>query len=125
MRTVIDRSIRGSIHGQTTAEYAVVLGVVIAAIVGMQIYVKRGMNARLKDASDSSMSAMWANLGKTGTPAPNDQQYEPYYTSSDYNATQSAAHKEKVSTGGVVTRSDISETTTRTGSQSVSAADQP
>ncbi|MBI3319020.1 MAG: hypothetical protein HYZ89_00305 [Candidatus Omnitrophica bacterium] len=121
MRAVIDRAMQRNAHGQSTAEYAVMLGVVVAAIVGMQIYVKRGMNARLKDASDSAIAAMWAHL-KGGTPTLNDQQYEPYYTSSNYTVDQTADHQEQVATGGVATKSNISETTTRTGSQSVKVA---
>lgn len=122
MRAVMRRLMLRGALGQSTAEYAILLGVVVAAIVGMQIYVKRGMNARLKDGSDSAMAAMWANLGKTGTPTPDDRQYEPYYTSSDYDVTQSADHQENVATGGIVTKSGIVETTTRTGSQSVEVA---
>ncbi len=38
--------------GQSTAEYAIVIGLVIAAAVGMQIYVKRGEEGRLKQTAD-------------------------------------------------------------------------
>ena len=125
MRAVVDGSMRRPVLGQTTAEYAVVLGVVVAAIIGMQIYVKRGMNARLKDASDSAVSAMWDKLQIAGKPGIDDQQYEPYYTSSDYNSIQSADHQENVATGGVVTRSGINEKTTRTGHQDTDGAVPP
>lgn len=37
---------------QSTAEYAVLLSLVIAVAVGMQTYIKRGMNAKMKNASD-------------------------------------------------------------------------
>ena len=39
-------------QGQSTAEYAIVIAVVLGAIVGMQTYVKRAINARIADASD-------------------------------------------------------------------------
>lgn len=38
--------------GQSIAEYAVVIGLVIAAVVAMQIYVKRGLQAKIRDGSD-------------------------------------------------------------------------
>ena len=38
--------------GQSTAEYAIVLGVVITALVGMQLYIKRGLNAKVKNVTD-------------------------------------------------------------------------
>ncbi len=105
--------------GQSTAEYAIVFAVVLAALVGMQIYVKRGINARLKDASDSSMDSLWTKLGKTGTPAAPDTQYEPYYASSDYDIHQKASHRDKMEEGGVVKKEDVDETTTRSGSQTI------
>ena len=37
---------------QSTAEYAVVLSLVIAAAIGMQVYVKRGVQARIKTTAD-------------------------------------------------------------------------
>lgn len=52
---------------QSLAEYALIISVVLAAIIGMQVYVKRGLQARLKTFVD----------GATGT-----RQYEPYYTDS-------------------------------------------
>ena len=107
-------------RGQSTAEYAVVIGVVIAALVGMQIYVRRAMNAKLKDASDSVSATVGNQLGIEVTTA-EQVQYEPYYASSDYTTTQdSAPHHEKQATGGIFTKEGVSEQTTRTGSQSTS-----
>ena len=107
-------------RGQTTAEYAVLIGVVVAALVGMQIYVRRAMNAKLKDASDSVSTTVGNQLGIPVTTA-EQVQYEPYYASSDYTTTQdSAPHHEKQATGGIFTKEGVSEQTTRTGSQSTS-----
>ena len=39
--------------GQTTVEVAVLIAVVIAALITMQIYLKRGMQGRLRSAADS------------------------------------------------------------------------
>lgn len=39
-------------RGQSTVEYAVVIAVIIAALLAMQIYMKRGTMGKLRDASD-------------------------------------------------------------------------
>lgn len=65
--------------GQSIMEYAVLISLVIAAITGMQLYVKRGLQQRIKDASDNlpgyvqTKSAITSNIFGTNT------QYEPYY----------------------------------------------
>ena len=107
--------------GQSTAEYAIVLGVVLAALVGMQIYVRRGVNARLKDGSDSALSAIRANLGITTASTGDDRQYEPYYASSDFNVIQTTDRVEEVKAGGVVEHKGIREQTDRTGQQKTEA----
>ncbi len=38
--------------GQSTAEYAILIGIVIAAVVGMQTWVSRGLKGRMVDALD-------------------------------------------------------------------------
>lgn len=43
---------RGVGRGQSLSEYAVLLGVVAAAVVGMQLYVKRGVQAKLRTGVD-------------------------------------------------------------------------
>jgi Flp pilus assembly pilin Flp len=54
---------KGKTKGQSIIEYALVIGVVVAALVGTQAYIKRGLQGRLRDAADT--------LG---------QQYEPKNT---------------------------------------------
>jgi hypothetical protein len=66
--------------GQSTAEYAILIGLVIGALVVMQVYVKRGMQGRMKDATDDYVNAVpsdaasWANI--TATTATLDSQWE-------------------------------------------------
>jgi len=97
--------------GQNTAEYAILIALVIAAAVAMQTYVKRGMQGGVKFAVDK------VKKSDTGT-----GQYEPYYLESLYNVTQSA-FKDTVKTevGGNVTRTigvgEQKHTTTREGYQ--------
>ena len=114
-------------RGQTTAEYAIVLGVVLAALVGMQIYVKRGAQARVKLGVDQFTKAgttalPWIkSMGPTDnvtlpsgatdvkliTPAgpTDDGQYEPYYAESKYDVARRSKTTEDVDlAGSTVTR---------------------
>ena len=101
--------------GQSTAEYAIVIGLVIAAIVAMQIYVKRGLQGKVKDAVDYKDSSDTV----TGTTA----QYEPYYSSSAMTSTRQASEKAEGATGGGVTRTIVGEdVSSRTGTQTLGAA---
>ncbi|MCP3685701.1 MAG: hypothetical protein GY861_23895 [bacterium] len=38
--------------GQSTVEYAVLIAIVIAALISIQMYIKRGVQGRLKSAAD-------------------------------------------------------------------------
>jgi uncharacterized protein (UPF0333 family) len=38
--------------GQSTLEYAIIIGVVVGALIMMQVYVKRGLQGRVKQATD-------------------------------------------------------------------------
>ena len=51
-------------NGQTTAEYAILIGLVVAALVTIQTYVKRGLQGRFKTEVDD-MAAGTAQLGTT------------------------------------------------------------
>jgi uncharacterized protein (UPF0333 family) len=39
-------------RGQSTLEYAIIIGVVVGALIMMQVYVKRGLQGRVKQATD-------------------------------------------------------------------------
>jgi len=96
---------------QSTAEYAILIGLVIAAVVGMQTYVKRGIQGRYKDASDQSVKALedhqdyWNDIGaKQGVELSN--QYEPEGLSAVSTSTTVAGSKDtsKMDKGGKVAR---------------------
>ena len=93
--------------GQSMAEYAIVLTVVVTAIVAMQIYVKRGLQGKVKDVTDD------VGLGLTTTTK--TSQYEPYYATTDYEIGQDQSVKEAFKTGGTVERTSLSEKSTRKG----------
>ncbi|MDD5119831.1 MAG: hypothetical protein PHR84_00775 [Candidatus Omnitrophica bacterium] len=101
--------------GQSTAEYAIVIGLVIAAAVAMQVYVKRSIQGKMKDAVDTNDPA--ATFLVT-------QQYEPLYqTTTNMTSTRDGTEVATTKQGGGVTRQisgqDISS---RTGKTNISAA---
>ncbi len=101
--------------GQSTAEYAIVIGLIIAATVAMQAYVKRGLQGRVKNAVDHVVGG---DVGGS-TLTFSGEQYEPTFVGSDFTAARSNIETEAVSTGGGVTRSVTADSTIRTGSQTI------
>ena len=98
--------------GQSTAEYAIMISVVVAAVVGMQLYLKRGLQGKEKDVTDHIGTKLAEKVpGLTAT-----AQYEPYYAQSDYTVTQNAASTQAYKAGGTVNRTVTNDDTTRTGS---------
>ncbi len=71
---------------QNTAEYAILISLVVAGIVAMQTYAQRALQARVRDAATFLKNETKA-LG-TST------QYEPYYLSSSYTTTRNATETE-------------------------------
>ncbi len=61
---------------QNTAEYAIVISLVVAGIIAMQTYAQRALQARVRDAS--------AYLANTTRAIGATQQYEPYYLETSY-----------------------------------------
>ncbi len=66
---------------QNTAEYAILISLVVAGIIAMQTYAQRALQARVRDAGQ--FLATEADLGAGGT-----IQYEPYYLTTDYTVTR-------------------------------------
>ena len=104
--------------GQSVTEYAIVFSVVAAAIIGMQLFVKRGLQAKEKAVTNYLTDRTGGVTGGVGT-INQTAQYEPYYTAvGKYNTT--TANKdtaaEEMTAGGKIARTGIDETTTRKGS---------
>jgi len=95
--------------GQNTAEYAILIALIIAAAVGMQTYVKRGLQGRVHEA-----------VRNTGTPGDvggttlnfSGNQYEPYYTESDTKVRSERTAQETLGNRGAITRANVQEATT-------------
>lgn len=98
--------------GQSTVEYALIVGVIVASLIAMQTYVKRGLNARYHDGVNF-LTTETAAIGSTN-------QYEPYYVASNYDTQTGRQSTETVGERGQTTRSTArEETTRRAGGQSI------
>lgn len=91
--------------GQSTVEYALLVGIIVAAALAMQVYVKRGTMGKMRDAADQ--------IG---------EQFEPLTTTHTYtNAYTSSGRTEHTTTDGKVvsTIGSAGEVRTKTGSEEV------
>lgn len=103
--------------GQSTAEYAIVIGLVIAAAVAMQVYVKRSIQGKMKDAADyNDPAAVGIGIGSTG-------QYEPDYASTENMvSTRDATEVATTEKGGQITREiEGQDVSSRTGTTRIAA----
>jgi Flp pilus assembly pilin Flp len=100
--------------GQSTAEYAILISLVVAVLVGVQIYVKRGIQGRFKDATDDYVSQLttnkdWAFTGAATAPTVESQWEFDKYSAQRTRATLAGTETTEVTDeGGKVTR-DITE----------------
>lgn len=85
---------------QSLAEYSLVIALVFASILGMQIYVKRGLQARIKTFVDGATQGI-SSVAKLEKPL---TQYEPYYTNSEITTQQMQKIATKYNPGGEVRR---------------------
>ena len=95
---------------QSLGEMAVLLALTVAVIVGMQVYIKRGLQARYKAIVDASGDA----FSYTGTAG--KRQYEPYYNSSVFTATANSDINYSQA-AGAITADITGDTTERKGWQ--------
>jgi hypothetical protein len=112
--------IQNGLRGQTALEYGVLMAIVVAALLTMQVYAKRGLSGKARQSADS--------MG---------EQYDPTATTSDVTVTAhtdtttaSELLKDQVIGPGqtadvmVTTTTLNASTTDRTGSETVGALKQ-
>ena len=75
------KKFRNNKKAQNTAEYALLISLVVAAVIAMQTYAQRTIQARIRDASKYLVNQT-STLGQSN-------QYEPYYLTSDYTVERS------------------------------------
>ena len=97
-------------QGQNTAEYALLIALVVAGIIAMQQYAQRALQARVRDAS----VYMASSTNKIGTSA----QYEPYYQQSNYTVDRNSEETKKLDLNKVVMNALTNRS--RTGVQNTS-----
>ena len=90
-------------RAQNTAEYAILISLVVAGIIAMQTYAQRALQARVKDAAVFMANAS-SDLGTT-------LQYEPYYLQTSYNVTRDEGERELLD--NELTRLETGSTRTR------------
>jgi hypothetical protein len=93
---------------QNTAEYAILIALVIGAVVAMQTYAQRALQGRVRDASIYMRDKTNAEgLGNTS-------QYEPYYTntksSSDRTSGDFSYENGSNGTSNVITNNKVERT---------------
>ncbi|MDD5560989.1 MAG: hypothetical protein PHT50_02520 [Candidatus Omnitrophica bacterium] len=93
---------------QTTLEYAILIGVIVAGLIAMQVYLKRGYQGKLRESADS--------MG---------QQFSPGYTTGHYTTTSSTESSEVLKDKQTVsTIPTDGQTSDKTTSESVATSDQ-
>jgi len=92
---------------QNTAEYALLIALVVAGVIAMQTYAQRALQARIHDTS-TYMQAATNTIGSS-------TQYEPYYMNSDYVVNTSSVENKRLGQGLV--GADSESNRARTGSQ--------
>ena len=90
--------------GQSTLEYALIIAVVVAGLLLMQHYIRRGFAGRLKQASD--------DMG---------EQYDPTAYSGSFNISQTSRTRQITDDTGVSTNHLNAQVSSRTGSENVIA----
>ena len=101
-------------RAQSLTEYAIVFSIVAAAVIGMQIFVKRGIQAKQHDVTNYFTGVTGDSLGNESTRVLDTAiQYEPYYAQSDYTVEQARKDQEALASGGVWSRTGVEEKTIR------------
>ena len=88
---------------QNTAEYAILISLVVAGIIAMQTYAQRALQARVRDAGQY-LEQQTTTLGTT-------VQYEPYYLTTNYEVTRNEMDIQRLD--NVTTRQETNSMRTR------------
>lgn len=89
-------------RAQSILEYAVIVGVVVAGLLAMQVYIKRGLEGKLRSSAD--------DIG---------EQYAPGNTTGSYTTVTGRSATEVTTPAGVTTNTITRGTQTKTGSETV------
>ena len=98
--------LRIKLKGQSTLEYVILLGFVVAALIAMSFYMKRGAQGRLRESTDQ--------IG---------EQYAAGKTTGNYIVTRNQSQHESLKSGGHITTTINYDTQSRSGSETVDATE--
>jgi len=102
--------------GQNVAEYAILIALVVGAIIAMQKFAQRGLQARVRGATEYMVKNTDFGNAVGSTDKYDTAQYEPYYLQSDYQTNK--YDTESKSGSGKAENFGIDSDSTRTGSSS-------
>jgi len=91
-------------RGQSTLEYAVLIVVIIAALIAMQVYLKRGIQGRMRESSDQ--------IG---------EQFSPGYTVSN-RVTRTMSNTREIADAYTTTTQILNQTQNVSGTENVLSA---
>lgn len=94
-----EKMIFGCERAQSLGEYVILVALIAAVFFGMQTYVKRGMQGRLRDASDFLVTSMKEEAGLPVN-ALSTNQFEPAYATHARNTEDRGHWVESMSLGG-------------------------
>jgi len=89
---------------QSTAEYAILISVIVGAALAMQVYIKRSLQAKMHD-SGIALTEVSGDITGDGVILGTTKQYEPYYAEqrlSDVNRDQTISSSSTTSEDGVL-----------------------
>lgn len=89
-------------RAQSTLEYAVLISVLVAALIAMQIYIKRGYQGKLREGADS--------MG---------EQFSPAHTTYEYTTTSTTNSTEELSEDATTLTTIHNQISDRTGNERV------
>jgi uncharacterized protein (UPF0333 family) len=90
--------------GQSTLEYAIIVAVIVAGLLAMQFYIKRGWEGKLRAASD--------NMG---------EQFDPGAYTANFNIASTNAQSADLVAGQTTTTHTANAVNTKTGNDNVAA----
>lgn len=89
---------------QSTAEYAILISVIVGAALAMQVYIKRSLQAKMHDAG-VALTEVSADITGDGVTLGTTKQYEPYYAEqrlSDVSRETNASSSTATLSGGAM-----------------------
>ena len=100
-------------RGQSLVELGILFAIVVGALMAMKVYVQRGMQSRIKTATDYKATIGEVSFGGSG-------QYEPQYQTANVTTIANASEGRTATAGAEVTMC-ATDNSNRTGNVEVAA----